>query len=120
MGGNAPLKEEVEKAAGIEFGNEAAQLDDVEIVELTGFSELLGADEEGIDVHIARRIGDKPVDPFDDEEIAEEIAVKGVKEEEAAGLEDAARFGDEKGGLFDVLEDIHGRDDVEGVAGKGE
>ena len=59
----------------------------LQIPHLTNLFELVGFDEEGIDVHVFRGIGDAPLDPFDDEEIAEEIAIECVEEKDTVLVE---------------------------------
>ena len=91
-----------------------------ELVVVAMGAEFPGFDEEGIDVHVLRRILDAPFNPFDDDEVGEGIPVEGVEEEDPFFLEDAGGFGNEKVGFFHVLQHVHGARRVERFVGKGE
>ena len=75
---------------------------------LAHLGELFRLDEERIDVHVFGCVGHKPVNALDDEEITEQVAVEGVEEKETAGFKYAGGFLNDKIGVFDMLEEIHG------------
>ena len=64
-------------------------------------------------MHIFWRIAHTPFHAFDNDEIAEEIAIEGVKEEEPPYFENARSFGDQKSGIRDMFEEIHRAYDIE-------
>jgi len=93
----------LKEGAVADRGAEADPFDWFEPIALKKLFEFGGFDEERIDMHVFRGVFHEPVDPFDDEEIAEGIAVESVEEKEAARFKDPARLGDEEPRVFDVL-----------------
>ncbi|MDF3067781.1 MAG: hypothetical protein K0R38_3382 [Polyangiaceae bacterium] len=82
--------------------------------------QLARLDEQPEHVHVARRIFDEPLHPFDDDQPRDWIPIEGVKEEDSARPEHSRHFGHDRSRVLHVLQEVHGAHDVERRVGEGQ